>query len=199
MVPMDRSTLRPAAFLDRDGVINRERGYVHRPADFELLPGVTEGMARLRAAGYLLVVVTNQAGIARGLYDAAAFEQLTQYMRDLLQAAGVTVDAVYHCPHHPTAGVGAYRVECVCRKPAPGMLLAAAQQLGIDLPASVLVGDKSSDIEAGRRAGVSRCVLVTSGHATEEADRAVADVCVAGLSEAVDWILRPTPAEQHSR
>lgn len=182
---------RPAAvFLDRDGVLNRESGYVHRIEDFHLLPGVPDALRRLNAAGYGLVVITNQAGIARGLYGPADFERLTRYMLEILRADGVTIDAVYHCPHHPTEGVGRYRISCQCRKPAPGMLLSASADLGIDLAASALVGDKASDIEAGRQAGVGRCVLVGSGHAVSAADRAAADAFATDLPGAADWIIR---------
>lgn len=179
---------RRAAFIDRDGVINEERDYVSRSEDFHLLPGVIEGLALLRDAGYALVVVTNQSGIARGLYTEADFERLTAHMRRLFAAQGIELAGVYHCPHHPTFGIGPYRVECACRKPMPGMLLNAARELGLSLPDSVLVGDKSSDIEAGRRAGLGRCVLVESGHSLRPSDRWAADACVADLQAAANWL-----------
>jgi D-glycero-D-manno-heptose 1,7-bisphosphate phosphatase len=181
--------LRPAAFIDRDGVINRELDYVHRPEDFHLLQGAITGLQHLQAAGYALVVVTNQAGIARGLYSEADYEHLTRYMRALLREHGVELAGVYHCPHHPTAGIGAYRVDCTCRKPQPGMLLDAARDLGLSLPHSVLVGDKASDVEAGRRAGVRHCVLVSSGHALSAVDRSAADGCFSGLEDAASWLV----------
>lgn len=179
---------RAAAFIDRDGVINRELGHVHRVEDFELLPGVVEGLARLQAAGMVLVVVTNQAGIAKGLYDEAQYQRLTGHMRGLLADRGVRLAGVYHCPHHPKATVAAYRQVCECRKPAPGLLLQAAADLGLDLAASVLVGDKRSDIEAGRAAGVGRCVLVESGHAVPPEDAAAADACLPDLDAAARWL-----------
>jgi D-glycero-D-manno-heptose 1,7-bisphosphate phosphatase len=179
-----------AAFIDRDGVINEERDYVHRIEDFHLLPGVVDGLRLLQDAGFQIVVVTNQAGIARGLYGEAEFEALTKYMVALLADAGVAVAAVYHCPHHPAAGLDAYRRDCDCRKPRPGMLLAAAADLGLALDQSVLVGDKRSDIEAGRAAGVPRCVLVTSGHALSDAERAAADSVQPGLLDAARWLVR---------
>lgn len=185
---MPENTGRRAVFIDRDGVINEEHGYVHLVEDFVLLPGVIEGLRTLQAAGFLLVVVTNQAGIARGLYSPAQYAELTRHMRVVLGQAGVTIDAVYHCPHHPTKGVGEYRCECSCRKPQPGMLLQAASDLGLNLRTSVLIGDKLSDIEAGRAAHLKSCVLVMSGHANSEHDREVADICVAGLREAADWL-----------
>ena len=180
--------LRRAAFIDRDGVINEERDYVWRIEDFHLLPGVIQGLAQLRDAAYALVVITNQSGIGRGLYTEADFEHLTQHMRWQLIAHGIELAGVYHCPHHPTEGLGTYREACVCRKPQPGMLLDAAHDLGLSLPDSVLVGDKPSDIEAGRRAGLGRCVLVESGHALAATEQGAADACVADLQAAARWL-----------
>jgi D-glycero-D-manno-heptose 1,7-bisphosphate phosphatase len=164
-----------AAFIDRDGVINEERGYVHRIEDFALLPRVPEALASLAASGFKLVVVTNQAGVARGYYDEAAVDRLHAHMRALLAESGVAIDAIYHCPHHPDAAVPAYRTACACRKPGDGMLRQAASDLQLDLSASVLVGDKASDIEAGQAAGVALTVLVESGHAIDEQDKRKAD------------------------
>jgi len=178
----------PAAFLDRDGVINEERHYVHRIEDFVLLPGATAGMQRLQEAGYRLVVVTNQAGIGRGLYSEDDFARLTQHMLALLRADAVEVSGVYHCPHHPEAQDPRYRLDCDCRKPAPGLLLRAGRALGLDLGRSVLVGDKRSDLQAGRAAGLARCVLVASGHAITEHDRAHADHSCADLAAAARWL-----------
>ena len=182
-----------AAFIDRDGVINEERGYVHRDEDFVLLPGVVEGLCRLQQAGYALVVVTNQAGIAKGLYDEVRFQGLSAYMRDLLAKKGVRLAGVYHCPHHPEGLVERYRCDCECRKPRPGMLLRAASELGLVFSESVLVGDKTSDIAAGRAAGVGFCVLVRSGHKVSHADEQVADSCVADLAAAANLILGDKP------
>jgi D-glycero-D-manno-heptose 1,7-bisphosphate phosphatase len=173
-----------AAFIDRDGVINEERNYVHRIEDFVLLPGVIEGLALLRRSGYRLVVVTNQAGIARGYYGPAELERLHAHLAGLLSAHGLQLDAIYHCPHHPQGSVPALAVECECRKPAPGMLLQAARELDLDLPSSVLIGDKLSDVQAGRAAGVGRTVIVESGHALESEARSQADFTAAGLLEA---------------
>lgn len=149
---------RKAAFLDRDGVINRDSGYVHRPEDFEFLPGVVEALIALRRAGFLLVVVTNQSGIGRGLYSEDAYQALTHFYRARLAEFGCPVDAVLHCPHAPEVGV---EPGCQCRKPAPGMILKAAEDLGINLASSIMIGDKASDIAAGRAAGVARCYLVS--------------------------------------
>jgi D-glycero-D-manno-heptose 1,7-bisphosphate phosphatase len=184
------SALRPAAFVDRDGVINEERDYVWRVEDFHLLPGAVAGLRQLQAAGFALVVVTNQAGIGRGFYTEADFQALSAHMRHRLAAEGVVLDGVYRCPHHPTAGLGDYRRACECRKPRPGLLLQAAADLGLDPARSVLVGDKLSDIQAGRAAGLARCVLVTSGHAVTPGDRAAADAVCDGLEAAAAWLLR---------
>ncbi|MDM4772072.1 D-glycero-beta-D-manno-heptose 1,7-bisphosphate 7-phosphatase [Solimonas sp. SE-A11] len=170
-----------AAFLDRDGVINVDSGYVYRWEDFAFLPGAVGAMRRLAAAGYALVVVTNQSGIARGMYTEPQYQALTAQLRQALAAEGVALAAVYHCPHLPGGSVAAYARDCDCRKPAPGMLLRAQQELGIDMAASLMVGDKPSDIEAARAAGVGRAYLV--GRAQTPADGHFADLaaCVDAL------------------
>lgn len=185
--------LRPAAFIDRDGVINTELNYVSRPADFHLLPGVIEGLTQLAAHGFALVVVTNQAGIAKGLYDETAYQILTSYMRALLASHGVQLAGVYHCPHHPQGSVARYAVDCDCRKPLPGLLLRAAAELSLDLSRSVLVGDKPSDSAAGRAAGVALTVLVESGHCLPDDTTQLADHRCAGLAQAAAWLCAHTP------
>lgn len=156
-----------AAFLDRDGVINVDRGYVWRCEDFQFVPGVLGAAAELRRLGLQLVVATNQSGIGRGLYDEADYRALDHWMRDEFARAGAPLAATYFCPHHPDAAHGAYRRACDCRKPAPGMLLAAARDLGVNLSQSVLFGDKISDLEAARDAGIEqRWLLGTDGHQT---------------------------------
>jgi D-glycero-D-manno-heptose 1,7-bisphosphate phosphatase len=166
---------RRAAFIDRDGVLNEERAFVHRRGDFALLPGAVAALRLLKAAGYLLVVVTNQSGIARGIYSEADYLALTEHMRAELAAAGVSLDAVEYCPHLPDAPLERYRLDCDCRKPKPGMLLRAAQALDIEPGASFLVGDRLSDLEAGRAAGIGRCFLVRTGYALPEEAVAGAD------------------------
>ena len=159
---------RKAAFIDRDGVLNEERAFVHRIDDFAFVPGAVEALRMLKAAGYLLVVVTNQSGIARGLYSEADYLALTAHMRERLAAAGVDLDAVEYCPHLPDAAVAAYRLDCDCRKPKPGMLRRAIEALDIEPGESFLVGDRLSDIEAGRAAGIGRGFLVRTGNALPE-------------------------------
>ncbi len=163
---MPAAGLRRAAFLDRDGVINVDHGYVYRREDFDFIPGALAACAELCRCGLALVIVTNQAGIGRGRYGEADFERLTDWMKGEFAAAGAPLAGVYHCPHHPEAALGAYRRACGCRKPAPGMLLTAARELALDPARSVLFGDKASDIEAAVAAGVHhRILLGTDGRA----------------------------------
>lgn len=152
-----------AAFLDRDGVINVDHAYVHRWEDFEFVPGAVDAMRRLHQAGWLLVVVTNQSGIARGMYGQADFDALTARMRAELARQGAPVAGVYHCPHHPQGAVPELAVECDCRKPRPGLLLQAVRELDIAPGRSFMVGDKPSDLEAAARAGVGLGFLVGEG------------------------------------
>jgi D-glycero-D-manno-heptose 1,7-bisphosphate phosphatase len=153
----------PALFLDRDGVINVDHAYVHRRDDFEFLPGIFELVRAARGLGHRVVVVTNQAGIGRGLYTEAQFAELTAWMLGVFAEQGAPVDRVYHCPSHPTAGIGVYRVDSPLRKPHPGMLLLARDELGLDLNASTFVGDKLTDMQAGLAAGVGHNVLLDAG------------------------------------
>jgi D-glycero-D-manno-heptose 1,7-bisphosphate phosphatase len=148
------TTLRKALFLDRDGVINVEKNYVYRIDDFEFVDGIFELCACAQSLGFRLIVITNQAGIGRGYYTEAEFAQLTQWMLEQFSSRGICIDRVYHCPFHPTAGIGAYRQESFDRKPNPGMIMKAQADFDLDLAHSVLVGDKDSDIEAGRAAGI---------------------------------------------
>jgi D-glycero-D-manno-heptose 1,7-bisphosphate phosphatase len=148
-----------ALFLDRDGVINVDRGYVCSPEQFQLVDGITDLCRHAVGLGYMLIVATNQAGIGRGYYTEAEFLALTDWMCDAFRERGAPISKVYYCPFHPEFGVGEYRRESACRKPAPGMILKAAREFDVDLPRSVLVGDKESDIKAGVAAGVGCNVL----------------------------------------
>lgn len=151
---------RRALFLDRDGVINVDHGYVWTPERTDFIDGIFEVIRDARARDYLVIVVTNQAGIARGYYTEAQFKTYMAWVEREMEARGAALDAVYYCPHHPTAGTGAYRRICECRKPAPGMLLRAQREHGLDLSASILIGDKVSDIEAASSAGVGVPLLL---------------------------------------
>jgi D-glycero-D-manno-heptose 1,7-bisphosphate phosphatase len=188
--------LRRALFLDRDGVINVDSGYTHRIEDFVFVPGIFELAARGHALGMALVVVTNQAGIGRGLYTEDDFQHLTLWMRERFAERGSPLAAVYHCPFHPEAGVGAYRRESEFRKPNPGMLLQARSELGLDLARSAIVGDKPSDIEAGRRAGVGLRILLDIEDAAAEGFVLLpGERRVSRLQDAEAWLGAAAPAE----
>ncbi len=147
--------MKKALFLDRDGVINIDHGYVSRVEDFEFVPGILALIRRAQERGYLPIVVTNQSGIGRGYYGEEDFERLTRYMIEEMRRHGIGIgrEQIFHCPHAPEEG-------CDCRKPMPGMFLAAKERFGIDMENSLMVGDKPSDIEAAKAAGVGRAVLV---------------------------------------
>lgn len=149
-----------ALFLDRDGVINFDHGYVYRPESFEFVDGIFELVAAAKEAGYLVVVVTNQAGIGRGYYTEAEFHSLMDWVCEQFSARQGRIDAIYFCPDHPVHGVGKYARESNFRKPAPGMILQAADELNIDVMNSILVGDKKSDAEAGHAAGVGKLLYL---------------------------------------
>jgi D-glycero-D-manno-heptose 1,7-bisphosphate phosphatase len=153
---------KPCAFLDRDGIINFDRGHLCETELFEFTPGMPEAIRLLNDAGWLAIVITNQAGIGRGKYTEEQFAQFSEWIDDRLAEGGAHVDAVYHCPHHPTSGLGEYRRECECRKPGPGMVKRAIADWEPDVARSFLLGDKDSDVEAARAAGV-RGVLYTGG------------------------------------
>ncbi|MBM4250614.1 MAG: HAD family hydrolase [Deltaproteobacteria bacterium] len=145
-----------AVFLDRDGVLNRDKGYVYRESELELLSGVAPALRRLKDLGFLLIVVTNQSGVARGLYGTADVERFHDALsRAIAAAGGPRIDDYLYCPHHENGTVAAYAIVCDCRKPKPGMLLTAAKKHGIELTRSFMIGDKADDIEAGRRCGVT--------------------------------------------
>jgi len=176
------------AFVDRDGVINEERHYVHQIEDFVLLGNAIEGLKALADQGFELIVVTNQAGIARGLYDEAVMHRLHSYMTRVLLEEGVHLRAIYYCPHHPQGTKPEWTVDCDCRKPKPGMLLRAAREFRCDLSNSILIGDKRSDIDAGRAAGLRHNVLVRSGHPLRAGDDHAADAVCSDLLAAAKWI-----------
>jgi len=166
---------RPAIFLDRDGTLNVEKGYLYRIEDWEWIPGALEAIRQINSLGYLAIVVTNQAGIARGYYDASAVNELHKKVDHLLKLAGAHIDAFYFCPHHPMFGE---KEQCSCRKPAPGMLRQAQRDLNVDLDRSWLIGDRLSDVEAGFRAGVSP-ILVQTGYGEFESADVYPNLCYA--------------------
>ena len=193
-------TSRPAVFIDRDGTLTEEVGYVNHPARIKLLPRSAEAVRRLNAAGVAAVVVTNQAGVARGYFSEAVLDAVNDALRAQLARAGARLDGLYACLHHPSEGDAPYRVQCDCRKPGSGLLRRAAADLGLDLRRSTIVGDKSSDLVPGRAVGAG-AVLVLTGYGLGEweyrRDRfeAEPDHVAADLLEAVEWALaRPVAA-----
>lgn len=176
-----------AVFLDRDGTINIEKEYLFKPEEFEFIPGAVEAIKSLNQTGYLVVVVTNQSGVARGYYSEEDVIRLHHHIDELLKARGAWVDAWYYCPHH-SAGRVPYNVACLCRKPLPGMLQQAAADHTIDLSCSWMVGDKIADMEAGLAAGC-KPVLVLTGYGMETHARLPADLsCCPDLLSAVKLI-----------
>jgi D-glycero-D-manno-heptose 1,7-bisphosphate phosphatase len=187
-------TSRPAVFIDRDGTLTEEVGYVNHPSRLRLLPRAAEAIRRLNAAGVPAVVVTNQAGIARGYFSEDVFDAVNDSLRAQLGRAGARLDGLYACLHHPSEGAVPYRAQCECRKPKPGLLRRAAVDLGLDLARSTMIGDKASDLVPGRAVGAAG-VLVLTGyglgeweyrrpHFTVEPDHVAAD-----LLDAVEWAL----------
>lgn len=158
--------MKRAVFLDRDGTINIEKDYLYQVRDFEFIPGAQEAIRLLNQAEILVVVVTNQSGVARGYYTEEDIESLHRHIAAELAHSGAHVDAWLYCPHHPE-GRGSYALPCNCRKPLPGMLHDAAARYGIDLEKSAIIGDKRADIEAGQAAGC-RTILVRTGYGTKE-------------------------------
>ncbi len=198
-----RGDLGRAVFLDRDGVLIADVDHLVAHEQIRLLPQGPEALARFRAAGWRLIIATNQSVVARAWITEERLAEIHQVLRDQLRAQGADVDAIYYCPHHPEGRVPAYRRECACRKPNPGMLLQAAHEWHLDLARSVLIGDALSDIEAGRRAGC-RTVLIrkTAGRPASErgaAEHADADkgaegpvspdYIAADLWDGAEWIL----------
>jgi len=166
---LGNSALKRAVFVDRDGTINVEKDYLYRVDDFEFIPGAPQALRLLNEAGFLVVVVTNQSGVARGYYTEEDVDILHRHIAAELAKTGAQVDAWYYCPHHPS-GRGSYSLPCSCRKPLPGMLLEAAVDHNIDLAESVMIGDKLADVEAGIAAGC-RTILVRTGYG--DADEAL--------------------------
>jgi D,D-heptose 1,7-bisphosphate phosphatase len=179
--PTGSAIARRAIFLDRDDTLIVDRGYLSDPADVTLLPGVIGAIRRFRDAGFLCILVTNQSGIGRGYFTSADMDRVNRRMQDLMGEEGAQLDAIYFCPHAPGDG-------CACRKPAPGMLIAAAAEWRIDLAGSFMIGDKLADVEAAKAAGVAGILLRTKRNAADSAS--VAGVPIfANLAEAASSIV----------
>ena len=153
-----------ALFLDRDGIVNLDHGYVYKQSEFEFIPGIFDVCRHATVNDYVIIVITNQSGIGRGKYSEEDFNQLTIWMIKAFAKQKIKITDVYFCPHHPTEGLGHYLTQCQCRKPAPGMILQAAKDYKIDLQRSVFIGDKLSDMQAANASGINKCVLLTNQH-----------------------------------
>ncbi len=162
---MSMTNRKRAIFLDRDGVINKEVNHLSNPAQFEFIPGSIEALKILKQKGFLLIVITNQAGIARGLFSEEILGQIHNKMKGILNQNGIILDDIFYCPHHPD-----FTGACDCRKPKPGLILKAQRQYNIDLQTSYMVGDTLSDIETGHAANC-KTVLVLTGYGLEERNK----------------------------
>ena len=190
---MSGTHLAPTVFLDRDGTLIEEVGYLSHLDRIVLYPWSIESVKLLNRAGFKVVVVTNQAGVARGLFDEDFIDEAHRFLDQKFSDGGATIDKFYYCPHHPEASVEAYRSECDCRKPKAGMLWKAAQELELELSHSFVIGDRLSDLRLGQAVG-ARSLLVRTGYGETTARELTDDVEVAytapELMTAVAWILR---------
>lgn len=181
-----------AVFLDRDGVINEEVEYLSDPKHLRLIPGAEDAIRRLNELKILVVVITNQAGVARGLYKESQITALHEAMSEMLGKNGAHIDRFYYCPHHPTAGKGKYKIVCDCRKPMPGLLRQAAKDMSLNLKDCVMVGDKASDMAAGFAAGC-KTVLTLTGYGSKEIsawkESFQPSFVASDLQGAVEWLL----------
>jgi D-glycero-D-manno-heptose 1,7-bisphosphate phosphatase len=183
-----------AVFLDRDGTVNEEVGYLTDLSKLRLIPGAGAAIKRLNHAGYKVILVTNQSGVARGYFPESLVHEAHTYLANMLREEGAVLDGIYYCPHHPTAGNSNYTMACDCRKPGTGLIDQARRDFDIDINHSFMVGDKWTDIELAQRAGV-RAILVTSGFAPDapgnkRPNHVVApDYTAHSITEAVEWII----------
>ena len=200
----------PAIFMDRDGTLSHEVGYVNHLSRFQLFPWTVEAIRLINRSGFLAVVVTNQAGVARGYFPESLIHEVHASLRSAIESGGARLDGIYVCPHHPSVGPPPYRQDCDCRKPRPGLLKRAEEDLGIDLAASYVVGDRHGDLELAWRAG-ARAVLVRSGYGRGELEYHAPswprqpDIVAEDLLEAVLKIIldrgraAPHPLEEENR
>jgi D-glycero-D-manno-heptose 1,7-bisphosphate phosphatase len=178
---------RKALFLDRDGVVNVDVGYLHKSSECVFIDGIFELVSAANHAGYVVVLVTNQAGIGRGYYTVDQFQAFTDWMLGEFQSRDARIDRVYYCPHHPEFGLGAYRQACACRKPQPGMFEQARADFDLDMEGSLMVGDKPSDLHAAARAGVTHRFLLAPAGEYELELSASLGTRIDRLSELPDW------------
>lgn len=179
-----------AIFFDRDGTIIEDKGYLNSPEQIEFIPGAVEAIKMLKEAGYKTVVITNQAGVARGLVTEDMLQTIDKVLHKWILSGGTHLDGIYYCPHHPEHGVYPYRQVCECRKPHPGLIKRAERDLNLDLSQSYMIGDKATDIEAGKRVGI-KTILVLTGRGQQEKNelKEKPDFIAENLLEAAKWIL----------
>jgi len=188
------STMRPAVFVDRDGTINEQMGYINHPSRFVLLPGVAEAIRLLNENHFFVIVVSNQSGVARGYFPESLVLRINELMVEQLSKQGARLDAIFYCPHHPSGVVSEYAVTCDCRKPGTGLIERACGQLPIDIQRSYVIGDTCSDLEMAEHAGMPG-VLVKTGYGLGELEyvlprkRVNPAYIAADLLDGVNWIL----------
>lgn len=179
-----------ALFLDRDGIINIDHGYVHKIEDFEFVDGIFELCKRAIDKGYQIFVITNQAGIARGMYDIPTFEKLSKWMVAAFAEQNIEISKVYFCPHHPLKGVNEFVMSCQCRKPEPGMIIQAQQEFGVNLAKSIFIGDKLSDMQAADNAGIDCKILMNSRYVDKQvAEQIAGTIEIQSLTEALAYVI----------
>jgi len=185
-------------FIDRDGTISEEVGYINHLSRFQVYPWSAEAIRNLNLKGLKAILVTNQAGVARGYFEESLIHEVHRKLRDELKQSGAYLDAIYYCPHHPSVGKPPYRLDCDCRKPKPGMLLRAANELEIDMKHSFMIGDRYSDIELAQNAGI-KSIFVMSGYGLGEYEfhrqdwKVQPDWVAKNLLEATEIILKQIP------
>jgi len=179
-----------AVFLDRDGTIVEDVGYMNSPQQIQFIPGSIEAIKKLNEAGFKVVVITNQAGVARGLITEDMLQTIDKTLHKWILSGGAHLDGLYYCPHHPEHGVHPYKQACECRKPHPGLIKRAHRDLNINLAQSYMIGDKATDVEAGKRAG-TKTIYVLTGRGKGEKDRLQEkpDHIAENLADAVKWLL----------
>jgi D-glycero-D-manno-heptose 1,7-bisphosphate phosphatase len=181
--------MKKTLFLDRDGVVNVDHGYTYEPDKFEFIDGVFEACHQFQAAGYEIVIITNQSGIGRGYYTEQDFQHLMKWMCEQFKQHNVRILDVFFCPHHPEKALPEYKLDCDCRKPKPGMLLQAIEKYDIDPKMSIMVGDKKSDMQAAVAAGIGQKYLVLSGQTLSEAELHSADTVFDSITELAEALL----------
>jgi len=187
-------TLQRAVFLDRDGTLIKERDFISSTRQVKFIKGITTPLKQLRQAGYKLVIITNQSGVARGIFSETTLRRINQYIRDKLRKDGIIISRIYYCPHHPDGIIAKYRRKCDCRKPAPGMLHRARRELGVNLKKSWVIGDDRRDIICGKKVGAKTILVLTGkGRKTRRTlkpdEHRMIDFIAPDINAASEWIL----------